>query len=114
VSDKDIELAELLRTLGVTHPQVLAAIAQVSRQVYVEPDMQAHAYDNQALPINCGQTISQPYVVAYMSALALGDKQQLGKVLEIGTGSGYQAAILSELADEVYSVERIEQSIALS
>ncbi len=85
--------------------QVLAAMRKVPRHAFVEPDMQPHAYDNGPLPIGHGQTISQPYIVALMTDLAgLGSES---KVLEVGTGSGYQAAILAELVAEVYSIEII-------
>src|SRR5579864_675551 len=93
-----------LRRRGIADQAVLRAMDEVPRAQFVEPDFAGRAYADQALPISCGQTISQPYVVAYMS-------EQLGvrphhRVLEIGTGSGYQAAVLSRLAREVVSVER--------
>lgn len=92
-----------LRADGIGDERVLQAIAGVPRHEFVRPSESDRAYDNHALPIDAGQTISQPYVVAYMSeALGLhGDE----RVLEIGTGSGYQAAVLSRLAGQVYSVE---------
>jgi protein-L-isoaspartate(D-aspartate) O-methyltransferase len=93
-----------LRRRGISDAAVLRAMDEVPRERFVEPSYVDDAYADQALPIACGQTISQPYVVAYMS-------EQLGvrpdhRVLEVGTGSGYQAAILSRLAREVVSVER--------
>ena len=91
---------------GVRDARVLAAMRKVPRHLFVAADMQADAYLDQPLPIGHGQTISQPYIVAFMSE-ALELKPQ-DRVLEIGTGSGYQAAILAELAREVYSIEIVE------
>jgi protein-L-isoaspartate(D-aspartate) O-methyltransferase len=93
-----------LRRRGIGDAAVLRAMEEVPREHFVEAKRREDAYADQALPIACGQTISQPYVVAYMT-------EQLGvektdRVLEIGTGSGYQAAVLSRLAREVVSVER--------
>jgi protein-L-isoaspartate(D-aspartate) O-methyltransferase len=90
----------------VSDPRVLEAVAQVPRERFLPPDIQPFAYENRPLPIGYGQTISQPLIVALMTeALELkGDE----KVLEIGTGSGYQAALLAKLAREVISVERIQ------
>ena len=93
-----------LRTAGVTDTRVLAAIERIPREHFVEEAFLDQAYANQALPINCGQTISQPLVVGLMTqALELGDRH---KILEVGTGSGYQTAILAKLARRVYTVER--------
>jgi protein-L-isoaspartate(D-aspartate) O-methyltransferase len=102
--DERMEFLLGLRRRGIADQAVLRAMDEVPRGQFVEPDFAGRAYADQALPISCGQTISQPYVVAYMS-------EQLGvrphhRVLEIGTGSGYQAAVLSRLAREVVSVER--------
>lgn len=89
---------------GITSPRVLEAFRSVPRHQFVPRGRQDHAYEDRPLPIGEDQTISQPYIVAYMTEkLALRNKD---KVLEIGTGSGYQAAILAELAGEVYTVER--------
>ena len=93
-----------LRQRGITDAAVLRALDEVPREYFVEDRYADTAYADQALPIACGQTISQPYVVAYMSE-QLGVKPQ-HRVLEVGTGSGYQAAVLSRLAREVVSVER--------
>lgn len=99
-----IGLVMALRKQGVTNPTVLGAIERTPREVFVDAPFEHSAYDNTALPIACGQTISQPYVVAVSTeALELDDKC---RVLEIGTGSGYQAAVLSRLCRRVYSVER--------
>jgi len=88
------------------NPKVLETLAIVPRHKFVPPNVQADAYDNRPLPIGYGQTISQPYIVAIMSDLI---KPKIShKVLEIGTGSGYQAAILSRLVEHVYSIEIIE------
>jgi protein-L-isoaspartate(D-aspartate) O-methyltransferase len=93
-----------LRQRGISDAAVLRAIDAVPREKFVLPEFTAEAYADQAMPIACGQTISQPYVVAYMSE-QLDVKREL-RVLEVGTGSGYQAAILSQLAGQVFSVER--------
>lgn len=93
-----------LRQAGVTDLRVLEALERVPRDAFVEPSLLGDAFDNRALPIGCGQTISQPLVVGLMTqALEVGDRM---KVLEIGTGSGYQASVLSRLCRRVYSIER--------
>lgn len=101
-------LAERLRERGIADPAVLAAMRKVPRHLFVDEALESRAYEDIALPIGFGQTISQPYVVARMSEL-LRDGRALGRVLEIGTGCGYQAAVLAELAREVYTVERIAE-----
>lgn len=99
-----IQLVMSLRGGGVTDKAVLGAIERTPRDLFVPQRFGDQAFDDRPLPIDCGQTISQPLIVALMTqALELGDRD---KVLEIGTGSGYQAAILSRLARRVYSVER--------
>lgn len=100
-------LAQKLQTEGITDSRVLSAIAQTPRHIFVEAVLAHKAYENTALPIGQGQTISQPYIVARMTELLLQDKAP-GKVLEIGTGSGYQTAILARLFPQVCSVERIK------
>jgi protein-L-isoaspartate(D-aspartate) O-methyltransferase len=99
-------LVQTLASEGIRDQKVLEAIRRVPRHLFVPRHIEKHAYDNRALPIGEGQTISQPLVVALMTeALELrGDE----KVLEVGTGSGYQAAVLSLLAAEVHTVERLE------
>lgn len=87
-------------------PAVLAAMGKVPRNRYVPPSQVEHAYENRPLSIGHGQTISQPYIVAFMTTLAQPRRDH--KILEIGTGSGYQAAVLAELAGQVYSIEIIE------
>jgi protein-L-isoaspartate(D-aspartate) O-methyltransferase len=94
----------MLRRRGITDAAVLRALDEVPREHFVDGDLAEVAYADRALPIACGQTISQPYVVAYMSE-QLGVRPQ-HRVLEVGTGSGYQTAILSRLANEVVSIER--------
>ncbi len=101
---RPIELVMALRKQGITDARVLSAIERTPREVFVEEPFQHEAYANTALPIACGQTISQPYVVA-LSTEALDVGPQM-RVLEIGTGSGYQAAVLSHLCRRVYSIER--------
>ena len=105
--DQDAGRMEFLLTLrrrGIGDQAVLRAMDEVPRAQFVETDFAWQAYADQALPIACGQTISQPYVVAYMTEqLALRPHH---RVLEVGTGSGYQAAVLSRLAREVVSIER--------
>ncbi len=94
-----------LRLEEVSDPAVLRAMEAVPREEFVPPELRAAAYDDRALPIACGQTISQPAVVAYMTEnLRL---SALSRVLEVGTGSGYQAAVLAEIVREVHSIERI-------
>ncbi|CAH0527120.1 protein-L-isoaspartate(D-aspartate) O-methyltransferase [Vibrio hippocampi] len=99
-------LVEFIRQYGVKDENVLTAIANVPRELFVSQAMAHQAYDNNALPIGSGQTISQPYIVAKMTQLLELNPQT--KVLEIGTGSGYQTAVLAQLVDHVYSVERIK------
>ncbi|HTH16495.1 MAG TPA: protein-L-isoaspartate(D-aspartate) O-methyltransferase [Magnetospirillum sp.] len=93
-----------LRRLGVTDTPTLAAIERVPREMFVENPFLDQAYENRALPIGCGQTVSQPLVVGLMTqALEVTDRM---KVLEVGTGSGYQAAVLAQVCRRVYTVER--------
>ncbi len=100
-------LAQRLKQEGITDPNVLAAIAATPRQLFIDQALEYKAYENTALPIGHGQTISQPYIVAKMTQLLLA-KGPVDKVLEIGTGSGYQCAILAQLVGHVFSVERIK------
>ncbi|MGI5844169.1 MAG: protein-L-isoaspartate(D-aspartate) O-methyltransferase [Candidatus Xenobium sp.] len=96
-----------IRARGIRDPQVLRAMETVPRQLFVRPEDASEAFSDRALPLGLGQTISQPYVVALMTELARlspGDR-----VLEVGTGSGYQAAILAECGVEVYSIERLAE-----
>jgi protein-L-isoaspartate(D-aspartate) O-methyltransferase len=99
------QLTMTLRGLGITNSGVLSAMEKVPREDFVPSSLRQHAYENASLPIALDQTISQPYVVARMTdALALTGRE---RVLEIGTGSGYQAAILTFLCRRVYSIERL-------
>ena len=95
-----------IKARAVKDPRVLSAMLKVERHLFVPKDLQSSAYTDQPLPIGEGQTISQPYIVALMTELL--ELKGEEKVLEIGTGSGYQAAVLAELAKEVYSIEIIE------
>ncbi len=99
-----MEFLLTLRRRGIADQGVLRAMDEVPRERFVEPTFADSAYADQALPIACGQTISQPYVVAYMTEQL--EMESHHRVLEVGTGSGYQAAVLSHLAREVVSVER--------
>jgi protein-L-isoaspartate(D-aspartate) O-methyltransferase len=104
VDTRAISLIMALRGQGITDQRVLSAIERTPREIFVDGPFEASAYDNSALPIACGQTISQPYIVA-LSTQAL-DVQASHRVLEIGTGSGYQSAVLAQLCRMVYTVER--------
>lgn len=106
-------LVERLRAHGIRNDQVLKAIMQVPRHEFVDEALSSRAYEDTALPISRGQTISQPWVVAKMTeALLEGGAMQ--KVLEIGTGSGYQAAVLAHLVPQVFSVERIKELLRIA
>ena len=100
-------MIERLREKGIRSEPVLKAMAAVPRHVFVEEALASRAYEDTALPLGMGQTISQPFVVARMIELLLNGRTALGKTLEIGAGCGYQAAVLAQLTNEVYSVERL-------
>ena len=100
-------LIQRLREKGIRDERVLEAMRSVPRHLFIDEALASRAYEDTALPIGNGQTISQPYIVALMTEAMLAGGRP-GKVLEVGTGSGYQTAVLSPLVDEVYSVERIE------
>jgi len=103
-------MVERLREKGIRDEGVLVAMAMVPRHVFVEEALASRAYEDTALPIGFSQTISQPFVVARMIEVLLegaAGGRKLGKVLEVGTGCGYQAAVLAQLADDVYSIERL-------
>ena len=104
-------LVSQLREMGITSESVLASIRSTPRHIFVDEALASRAYDNTALPIGHNQTISQPYIVARMTE-ALLDVENLDKVLEIGTGCGYQTAILAQFARQVYSIERIDALLA--
>jgi protein-L-isoaspartate(D-aspartate) O-methyltransferase len=101
-------LIERLRADGIRDERVLAAMRTVPRHLFIDEALASRAYEDTALPIGRAQTISQPWVVARMTEALLADSVPK-KVLEIGTGSGYQAAILSELVEQVFTVERIDE-----
>ncbi len=101
-----MRMLERLRTDGIRDEAVLAAMAEVPRHIFVDEALASRAYEDTALPIGFGQTISQPWIVARMSELARNGRA-LNRVLEVGTGCGYQTAVLAKLAIQVYSVERL-------
>jgi protein-L-isoaspartate(D-aspartate) O-methyltransferase len=100
-------MIDRLREKGIRNEAVLLAMAAVPRHVFVEEALASRAYEDTALPLGLGQTISQPYIVARMIELLLSGRNSLGKTLEIGAGCGYQAAVLAQLTSEVYAVERL-------
>ncbi len=104
-------LVERLRAEGIRDERVLEAIREVPRHIFVDEALSSRAYEDTALPIGAGQTISQPYVVARMTEALLAGGL-LNRVLEVGTGCGYQTAILARFAVEVYSIERIESLLS--
>lgn len=101
-------LVQQLQQQGIRDMRVLAAIRQVPRHLFIDEALASRAYENTALPIDARQTISQPYVVARMTELVIASGD-VNKVLEIGTGCGYQTAVLAELVERIYSIERIER-----
>jgi protein-L-isoaspartate(D-aspartate) O-methyltransferase len=106
-------LVQRLQEEGISNQHVLEVIRSTPRHIFVDEALASRSYEDTALPIGHGQTISQPYVVARMTA-ALLESGPLHRVLEVGTGSGYQAAIMAPLAGEVYSVERIQPLLDLA
>ena len=102
-----IRMIERLRSQGIQDEVVLAAMSAVPRHIFVDEALASRAYDDVSLPIGHAQTISQPYIVARMIEM-LRNGKQLNRVLEVGTGCGFQAAVLGHVAREVYSVERIQ------
>jgi protein-L-isoaspartate(D-aspartate) O-methyltransferase len=102
-----MRMVERLRKEGITDEVILAAMGEVPRHIFVDEALASRAYEDMALPLGFGQTISSPYTVARMLELLRSGGGALDKVLEIGTGCGYQAAVLSRLAREVYSLERL-------
>jgi protein-L-isoaspartate(D-aspartate) O-methyltransferase len=107
-------LVRRLRDDGIRNESVLNAIMQVPRHEFVDEALSSRAYEDTALPIGLGQTISQPWIVARMTEALLEGDEPPQKVLEIGTGSGYQAAVLSHLVKEVFTVERIKELLKLA
>ena len=102
-SSREQMVRQQIASRGITNQRVLEALRKVERHLFVPGNMAVSAYDDRPLPIGFGQTISQPYIVAFMTEAV--DRPGVKKVLEIGTGSGYQAAILAELFDSVFTVE---------
>ncbi len=105
-------MIERLREQGIRDERVLTAMAAVPRHVFVGPALAHRAYEDTALPLILGQTISQPYVVGRMIELLLAGRPALGKTLEVGAGCGYQAAVLGTLSKQVYAVERLAPLLA--
>jgi len=100
-------MVERLGEMGIRNAAVLRAMAAVPRHVFVEEALASRAYEDTALPLGMGQTISQPFVVARMIELLLNGRTTPGKTLEVGAGCGYQAAVLAQLTTEVYAIERL-------
>src|SRR5690554_3724739 len=101
------QLAQLVASKGITDEKVLAAIGKIPRHLFMDSSFEDHAYQDKAFPIAADQTISQPYTVAFQTELLEVDRGDT--VLEIGTGSGYQTAVLCELGTRVYSIERQQE-----
>ena len=99
-------VASQIEERGITDPKILEALRKIPRHLFVPERYRSHAYDDGPLPIGEGQTISQPYIVALMTSLIQPDKKD--KILEIGTGSGYQAAVLANLVGDVYTIEIVD------
>jgi len=112
LQDEKIRLIMELRQMGIASTEVLSALERVPRDKFVSTSFRSSVYDNSPLPIECGQTISQPYVVAFMTEALRLEKNM--RVLEIGTGSGYQAAVLAQLCRRVYTIERHKPLMALA
>lgn len=106
MSTKEEMLEKQLKNRGISDSKVLKAMEEIDRSLFVPEEMKPHAYEDRPLPIGKNQTISQPYIVAYMAEKL--QPKPTDKVLEVGTGCGYNAAVLSRLVSEVYSVEIIE------
>lgn len=103
-----VRLVNRLREQGVSNNRVLDCIRETPRHLFLDEALAHRAYEDSALPIGYGQTLSQPYIVARMTEILMASAVSLDRVLEVGTGSGYQTSILAQLAGEVYSVERIK------
>jgi protein-L-isoaspartate(D-aspartate) O-methyltransferase len=101
-------LVEQLRTMGIQSELILDAIKNTPRHLFIDEALASRAYDNTALPIGFNQTISQPYIVARMTEALIAGGKPLKKVLEIGTGCGYQTVVLARFAEQVYTIERIQ------
>ncbi len=103
-----VRMIDRLRLRGISDERVLMAMAQVPRHLFVDEALAHRAYEDDSLPIKFGQTISQPFVVARMTEEVIKHQHPV-KILELGTGSGYQAAVLGQLVDQVFSIERIDK-----
>lgn len=103
-------LVSKLRDMGIRNEKVLNIVAETPRHIFIEEALATKAYENSALPIGFGQTISQPYIVALMTQVLI-ESGEMKKVLEIGFGSGYQTAILSRVSDQVFGVERLSSLV---
>ncbi len=101
-------LVQRLKDKGIQRDDILYVMSKVPRHLFVDEALASRAYEDTALPIGYGQTISQPFIVAKMTELVLASTSPLSKVLEIGTGSGYQAAVLAPFVSELFTLERIE------
>ena len=110
--DRAVMVARHLRARGIDDPLLLAAMGNVPRETFVPEHLQEFSYEDSALPIEAGQTISQPYIVARM--LELAEIKPGDKVLEIGAGSGYAAAVMSRMASKVFAIERHEELAKLA
>ena len=106
-SKREQMVTDQIEYRGINHGQTLSAMKLVPRHLFVPEDMEEYAYEDRPLPIGNGQTISQPYIVAYMTSI-IGPKANF-RILEIGTGSGYQAAVLSEIVDSVFTIEIVPE-----
>ena len=106
-----LRMVERLRASGIRDEVVLAAMSEMPRHLFIDEALATRAYDDCSLPLGFGQTISSPYIVARMTEVARGGRE-LGKVLEIGTGCGYQTAVMARIAKEVYSIERLAPLLA--
>lgn len=100
-------MVERLRAAGIADETVLEIMGSVPRHIFIDEALASRAYEDAPLPIGFGQTISSPYIVARMTELLLDGANKLGKVLEVGTGCGYQTAVLARLSEKIYSLERI-------